>query len=147
MLENIRLSVGQEYQKKFEAEKAKFESQLRQMKEDHEAAVAEIKARKAIKDTAEQQIKFNEALAKAVAEKDKQLKMQSSSNGGSNGAVDENEHARYVPVRTYVRAERKNPFTHLITDHPDFSGPSRFYSTNFGMIDLKFALFSCFGQP
>ena len=43
LLENLRYSVSQEYQKKFEIEKGRFEDQLTQLREDHEAALAELK--------------------------------------------------------------------------------------------------------
>ena len=94
MLENIRFSVRQEYQQLHEKEKAGFQDKLRQMREDHEAALADLKARMALKGTAEQQVKFNEALAKAISEKDREMREKMLSN--SNGSNNEEESKRWV---------------------------------------------------
>ena len=48
-----------------------------QLRDDHEQALAEMKSRQKLKDSAEQQVLFNEALAKLKAsnsEKDKEIK-------------------------------------------------------------------------
>ena len=94
MIENIRYSIGQEYQKKYEMEKAKFEGQLRQIRDDHEVALADARARSSLKDTAEMQVKFNEALAKAISEKDKEMNEKLLSNS-SNGSNNQEETRRY----------------------------------------------------
>ena len=43
------------------------------MKEEHEQALVEMMSREKIRDIAEQQVMFNEALNKAMEEKNKQL--------------------------------------------------------------------------
>ena len=104
MIENIRYSIGQEYQKKYEMEKAKFEGQLRQIRDDHEAALAEARARSSLKDTAEMQVKFNEALAKAISEKDKEMNEKLLSNS-SNGSNNQEETRRYYIYLCHITFE------------------------------------------
>ena len=55
------------------SEKSKWERQFIQLKDDHEQAIAELKAEMELKDVATQQVKFNEALAKAIEEKEKEF--------------------------------------------------------------------------
>lgn len=89
MVENIRYAVSQEYQNLMRMEKSKFEQRILQMQDDHEQAIAEVKtnhqkaiaevkaevkARNNLKGQAEQQVKFGEAMAKAMEKKDAQMK-------------------------------------------------------------------------
>ena len=50
------------------------------MKEEHEQALVEMMSREKIRDIAEQQVMFNEALNKAMEEKNKQLEVLTASN-------------------------------------------------------------------
>ena len=82
------MAVSHEYQNMLRSERAKWEQQVRQMQDDHEQAILELKTRNHIKDVAEQQVKFNEALAKAINEKDKEIH-QVRTNGTDEKTINE----------------------------------------------------------
>ena len=64
MLDSIRSAIAQEYENNLRAERSKWERQMLQLRDDHEQALAEIKSKHKLRDSAEHQIMFNEALAK-----------------------------------------------------------------------------------
>ena len=72
-------------------------------------------ARNALKDTAEQQVKFNEALARAKAEIEAKAQAQNNGDhGGSNG--NDEEHTRSVkPSSLKVAALKKARECHFLT--------------------------------
>lgn len=62
-----------EYETNLKAEQAHWERQLQQLKEEHEQTLVEMMSREKIRDIADQQVMFNEALNKAMDEKNKQM--------------------------------------------------------------------------
>lgn len=80
MIDNIRSALVQEYDVNLRVEKSKWERQMMQMKEEHEQALVEIMSREKIRETAEHQVLFNEALKKAMDERDKQLDQVKQAN-------------------------------------------------------------------
>lgn len=73
MIETIRNAIKLEYENNLKSEQAKWERQIQQLKEEHEQTLVETMSREKIRDTAEQQIVFNEALNKAMEDKNKQV--------------------------------------------------------------------------
>ena len=77
MVDGIRAALYQEYENNLRAERSKWERQMVQLRDDHEQALAEIKSKQKLRDSAEQQVLFNEALAKLKeenTEKDNEIK-------------------------------------------------------------------------
>ena len=64
IIESIRSTIKLEYENELRAEKSKWERQLQEIKEEHEQALVEVMSREKIRDIAEQQVMFNEALNK-----------------------------------------------------------------------------------
>ena len=54
-------------------EQAKWAKQMQELKEEHEQNLVEMMSREKIRDIAEQQVLFNEALNKAMEEKDRKI--------------------------------------------------------------------------
>ena len=76
-MDGIRTALCQEYENNLRAERSKWERQMVQLRDDHEQALAEIKSKQKLRDSAEQQVLFNEALAKLKeenTEKDSEIK-------------------------------------------------------------------------
>ena len=76
MLDSIRSAIAQEYENNLRAERSKWERQMLQLRDDHEQALTEIKSKHKLRDSAEHQIMFNEALAKlktSNSDKDKEI--------------------------------------------------------------------------
>ena len=76
MLDSIRSAIAQEYENNLRAERSKWERQMLQLRDDHEHALTEIKSKHKLRDSAEHQIMFNEALAKlktSNSDKDKEI--------------------------------------------------------------------------
>merc|ERR550532_239297 len=63
LVDGIRTALYQEYENNLRAERSKWERQMLQLRDDHEQALAEIKSKHKLRDSAEHQIMFNEALA------------------------------------------------------------------------------------
>ena len=81
-MDGIRTALCQEYENNLRAERSKWERQMVQLRDDHEQALAEIKSKQKLRDSAEQQVLFNEALAKLKeenTEKDSEIKQLKSS--------------------------------------------------------------------
>jgi len=82
LVDGIRTALCQEYENNLRAERSKWERQMVQLRDDHEQALAEIKSKLKLRDSAEQQVLFNEALAKLKeenTEKDSEIKQLKSS--------------------------------------------------------------------
>ena len=73
LVENIRSSLLLEFENNLKSEKGKWERQFMQLKDDHDQALADLKAEMELKECASQQVKFNEVLAKAIEEKEKEF--------------------------------------------------------------------------
>ena len=76
-MESIRSAIALEYDNNLRAERSKWERQMVQLRDDHEQALDEIKSKHKLRDSAEQQVLFNEALAKlkdSNTDKDKEIK-------------------------------------------------------------------------
>ena len=81
-MESIRSAIALEYDNNLRAERSKWERQMVQLRDDHEQALIEIKSKQKLRDSAEQQVLFNEALAKLKDSnngKDKEIKKLESS--------------------------------------------------------------------
>ena len=77
LVDSIKSAIAQEYENNLRAERSRWERQMVQLRDDHEQAISEIKSKQKLKDSAEQQILFNEALAtlkKSNSEKDNEIK-------------------------------------------------------------------------
>lgn len=93
VIDSIRSAINLEYEQNLKFEQSKWERQIDELKIEHEQSLVEVMSRERIRDTAEQQVLFNEALSKAMEEKETQLqvlqeklvKYQKSSNGTGNG--------------------------------------------------------------
>ena len=82
LIESIRSAIALEYDKNLRAERSKWERQMVQLRDDHDQALIEIKSKQKLRDSAEQQVLFNEALAKlkdSNCGKDKEIKKLESS--------------------------------------------------------------------
>ena len=82
LVESIRSAIALEYDNNLRAERSKWERQMVQLRDDHEQALDEIKSKHKLRDSAEQQVLFNEALAKlkdSNTDKDKEIKKLESS--------------------------------------------------------------------
>ncbi len=75
MIESIRSSIAAEYETNLRLERERHEQQVEQMRREHAEQLETAKLR----ETAGQQVKFNEALKKAVEQKDKELDLLKTS--------------------------------------------------------------------
>ena len=73
IIENIRGAIKLEYDNNLKGEQAKWAKQMQELKEEHEQNLVEMMSREKIRDIAEQQVLFNEALNKAMEEKDRKI--------------------------------------------------------------------------
>merc|ERR1719266_3272538 len=80
IIESIRSAIKLEYENELRAEKSKWERQVQELKEEHEQALVEMMSREKIRDIAEQQVMFNEALNKAMEEKNKKMNILVEAN-------------------------------------------------------------------
>lgn len=72
LIESIKSSLATEYENNLRAERLKYEAKIDDLKKQHSATVSEVKAKEKGRDVAEQQVKFNEALQKALKAKDEE---------------------------------------------------------------------------
>merc|ERR1719219_1288195 len=73
IVDNIRSAIKLEYENSLKVEQNKWERKIQQLKEEHEQTLVEMMSREKIRDIADQQVMFNEALNKAMDEKNKQI--------------------------------------------------------------------------
>lgn len=67
---SIRSAMAIELENALRAERSKFQIQLQQLHDEHQQEIAELSSKDRLQSTAEQQVKFNEALKKAIDEKE-----------------------------------------------------------------------------
>jgi len=67
---SIRSAMAVELENALRAERSKFQLQLQQLHDEHQQEIAELTSKDRLQNTAEQQVKFNEALKKAIDEKE-----------------------------------------------------------------------------
>ena len=73
MIETIRNSIIADYEAKLQAERQRWESKIELIQQQHGEALEQVRSKEKSRGIGEQQVKFNEALKKAMAEKDKEL--------------------------------------------------------------------------
>ena len=73
MIESIRHTMQVEFETNLRMEREKWETRLEQMNREHQDAMEQLKTKDRVKDTASQQVIFNEAMKKVVMEKDRQV--------------------------------------------------------------------------
>jgi len=73
VVDNIRSAIKLEYENSLKMEQNKWERQIQELKEEHEQSLVEMMSREKIRDIADQQVMFNEALNKAMEEKNRQV--------------------------------------------------------------------------
>ncbi len=72
-MDSIRSAIASEYEISLRAERSKMELQLEQLKREHTEAVEALRSRDRVRETAEKQVAFNEALKRALEERDVEL--------------------------------------------------------------------------
>jgi hypothetical protein len=70
---DIRSAMAVELENALRAERSKFQLQLQQLHEEHQQQISELSSRDRLQSTAEQQVMFNEALKKAIDEKEAKI--------------------------------------------------------------------------
>ena len=75
MIETIRSAIKADYETILNLERVKWEKQMQELKEEHEQNLVESMSRERIRDVADQQVIFNEALSKAMEEKNKEVEV------------------------------------------------------------------------
>merc|ERR1712062_415334 len=73
IVDNIRSAIKLEYENSLKMEQGKWDRQIQELKEEHEQSLVEMMSREKIRDIADQQVMFNEALNKAMEEKNRQV--------------------------------------------------------------------------
>merc|ERR1719225_742490 len=91
VVDNIRSAIKLEYENSLKVEQNRRERQIQQLKEEHEQTLVEMMSREKIRDIADQQVMFNEALNKAMEEKNRQVQeLQDKLTLLANNSADKN---------------------------------------------------------
>ena len=91
VVDNIRSAIKLEYENSLKVEQNRWERQMQQLKEEHEQTLVEMMSREKIRDIADQQVMFNEALNKAMEEKNRQVQdLQDKLTLLANNSADKN---------------------------------------------------------
>ena len=90
VVDNIRSAIKLEYENSLKVEQNRWERQIQQLKEEHEQTLVEMMSREKIRDIADQQVMFNEALNKAMEEKNRQVQELQDKLTLANNSADKN---------------------------------------------------------